>query len=64
MLIIEYYIKCCKNIKFEVNFFLIIKTVFGLIFIILNEIINFFRKSPIGSLLLIFGLWLNCLELP
>ena len=40
------------------------KTLFGLIFIILNEIIKFFRNRPILSLLLIFGLWVNSLPLP
>lgn len=40
------------------------ETIFGLIFIILNEIIKFCRKRPIVSLLLIFGLWVNSLPLP
>jgi hypothetical protein len=40
------------------------KTIFGFIFIILNEIIKFFRIRPIVFLLLIFGLWVNSLPLP
>jgi hypothetical protein len=41
-----------------------IKFLFGFIFIALDEIIKFFIKRPVISLLLIFGFWLNSLPLP
>lgn len=41
-----------------------IKFIFGFIFIALDEIIKFFIKRPVISLLLIFGFWLNSLPLP
>lgn len=40
------------------------ETLFGLIFIILNEIIKFVRQRPLVSLLFIFTLWINSLALP
>lgn len=40
------------------------KAVFGLVLIILNEIIKLFRNRPRVSLLLMFGLWVNSLPLP
>jgi hypothetical protein len=40
------------------------KFIVSLIFIILNEIIKFFRKIPLISLLVIFGLYVNSLPLP
>jgi hypothetical protein len=41
-----------------------IKFIVDFIFIALYEIINFFSKRPMISLLLIFGFWLNSLPLP
>jgi hypothetical protein len=41
-----------------------IKFLFGFIFTALDEIIKFFIKRPVISLLLIFGFWLNSLPLP
>ena len=42
----------------------LIKFLFGLIFLALDEIVKFFIKRPVISLLLIFGFWLNSLPLP
>ena len=50
-----------KKIFVTVN---LIKFLFGLIFLALYEIVKFFIKRPVISLLLIFGFWLNSLPLP
>lgn len=42
----------------------IIQVIFGLIFIVLSEIIKFFIKRPIISSLLIFGLWVSFVPVP
>ena len=42
----------------------LIKFLFGLIFLALDEIVKFFIKRPVISLLLIFGFWVNSLPLP
>jgi hypothetical protein len=42
----------------------LIRFIFGLIFIALDEIVKFFIKRPRISLLLIFGFWVNSLPLP
>lgn len=42
----------------------LIKFLFGLIFLALEEIVKFFIKRPVVSLLLIFGFWVNSLPLP
>ena len=42
----------------------LIKFLFGLIFLALDEIVKFFIQRPVISLLLIFGFWVNSLPLP